>query len=91
MTRPFLDSGEVAKFWNTTRKQAEEDQQSGYLQDEWPTALGMHRFGAEWALLTRWLDQHDVARGACLDVGCGVGLWLEHLAGVFERADGWSS
>lgn len=88
MTRPFLDSGEVAKFWNTTRKQAEEDQQSGYLQDEWPTALGMHRFHAEWALLTRWLDQHDVARGACLDVGCGVGLWLEHLAGVFERADG---
>ncbi len=84
----FLDTERVAAFWDDARKQADQDKQSGYLQDEWPTALGMNRFAGEWKLVSRWLDAYDVPRGACLDVGCGVGLWLEYLAAKFERADG---
>lgn len=84
----FLDEQRVAAFWDDARRAADEDQQSGYLQDEWPTALGMNRFAGEWKLVARWLDDHRVGRGACLDVGCGVGLWLARFAGRFERADG---
>jgi SAM-dependent methyltransferase len=84
----FLDTKRVAEFWDDARKSADEDKQSGYLQDEWPTALGMNRFAGEWKLVARWLDEQHVGRGACLDVGCGVGLWLEHLASRFEQADG---
>lgn len=84
----FLDSRRVAEFWDEARKSGDEDQQTGYLQDEWPTALGMNRFAGEWALVERWLDDNKVARGSCLDVGCGVGVWLERLAQRFERADG---
>ena len=82
----FLDTKRVAEFWDDARKSADEDKQSGYLQDEWPTALGMNRFAGEWKLVESWLA--NVPRGACLDVGCGVGLWLEHFAARFERADG---
>jgi SAM-dependent methyltransferase len=82
----FLDTKRVAAFWDDARRSADEDKQSGYLQDEWPTALGMNRFAGEWKLVSSWLA--DVPRGACLDVGCGVGLWLEHFAQRFERADG---
>jgi SAM-dependent methyltransferase len=82
----FLDTSRVAEFWDDARKSADEDKQSGYLQDEWPTALGMNRFAGEWKLVESWLA--GVPRGACLDVGCGVGLWLEHFAARFERADG---
>jgi 2-polyprenyl-3-methyl-5-hydroxy-6-metoxy-1,4-benzoquinol methylase len=84
----FLDTSRVAEFWDEARKSADEDKQSGYLQDEWPTALGMNRFAGEWKLIKRWLDAANVRRGSCLDVGCGVGLWLEKLASHFERADG---
>ena len=84
----FLDTKRVAEFWDDARKSADEDKQSGYLQDEWPTALGMNRFAGEWKLVASWLDRYAVPRGACLDVGCGVGIWLEELAQRFERADG---
>ncbi len=84
----FLDTAKVAEFWNQARKQAEQDQQTGYLQDEWPAALGHNRLRGEWALVSRWLDEHDVPRGACLDVGCGSGVWLERLAPRFARAHG---
>ena len=82
----FLDTKRVAEFWDDARKSADEDKQSGYLQDEWPTALGINRFRGEWKLVSSWLE--SVPRGACLDVGCGVGIWLEQLAQRFDRADG---
>ena len=82
----FLDTKRVAEFWDDARKSADEDKQSGYLQDEWPTALGINRFRGEWKLVSSWLEH--IAKGACLDVGCGVGIWLEQLAQRFERADG---
>ena len=47
----FLDTKRVAEFWDDARKSADEDKQSGYLQDEWPTALGINRFRGEWALV----------------------------------------
>jgi SAM-dependent methyltransferase len=84
----FLDTAKVAEFWNQARKKAEEDQQTGYLQDEWPAALGKNRLRGEWAQVSRWLDEHAVPRGACLDVGCGSGVWLERLARRFDRVHG---
>ncbi|MBK7538102.1 MAG: class I SAM-dependent methyltransferase, partial [Myxococcales bacterium] len=36
----------------------------------------------------RWLETYRVPRGACLDVGCGSGVWLERLAPRFARAHG---
>lgn len=86
--RDFLDTAKVAEFWNQARKQAEEEQQTGYLQDEWPAALGANRLRGEWAKVARWLDAYDVPRGACLDVGCGSGVWLTRLAPRFSRAHG---
>lgn len=88
MSPGFIDPDKVAAFWDGARRAAGEDQQTGYLQDEWPTAVGHHRFVGEWRQVSGWLDRFAVARGACLDVGCGVGVWLERLAGRFERADG---
>jgi cyclopropane fatty-acyl-phospholipid synthase-like methyltransferase len=84
----FLDEKKVAEFWDRARQAAEADQQTGYLQDEWPSALGANRFAGEWRDVAAWLDALAVPRGACLDVGCGVGVWLERLAGRFERAEG---
>lgn len=86
--RDFLDTAKVAEFWNQARKKAEEDQQTGYLQDEWPAALGQHRLRGEWAQVERWLDEHQVPRGVCLDVGCGSGVWLERFASRFDRVHG---
>jgi 2-polyprenyl-3-methyl-5-hydroxy-6-metoxy-1,4-benzoquinol methylase len=86
--RNFLDTAQVAKFWDQARKAAESHQQTGYLQDEWPAALGANRLRGEWNQVARWLEQYDVPRGACLDVGCGSGVWLQRLAPLFERAEG---
>lgn len=90
--RGFLDTEKVAAFWNQARQDAretaDEELQTGYLQDEWPAALGHNRLRGEWAQVARWLDEHQVPRGACLDVGCGSGVWLAHLAPLFSRAHG---
>ncbi len=90
--RGFLDTEKVAAFWNQARQDAretaDEELQTGYLQDEWPAALGHNRLRGEWAQVARWLDEHQVPRGACLDVGCGSGVWLAHLAPLFARAHG---
>jgi 2-polyprenyl-3-methyl-5-hydroxy-6-metoxy-1,4-benzoquinol methylase len=86
--RDFLDPSRVAEFWNQARRGADEDQQTGYLQDEWPAALAQRRLEGEWAQVRRWLDAHRVPRGACLDVGCGVGAWLERFAARFDHAEG---
>ena len=88
MSRGFIDRKRVAAFWNGARRQADEGQQTGYLQDEWPDALARNRFIGEWRTVSRWLDRFGVARRACLDVGCGAGVWLERLAGRFAQADG---
>jgi SAM-dependent methyltransferase len=84
----FIDRRRVEEFWDRVRREAGADQQTGYLQDEWPSALGRNRFRGEWRDVSRWLDELGVARGSCLDVGCGVGVWLEALAGRFARAHG---
>jgi SAM-dependent methyltransferase len=88
VSRGFIDPDQVAAFWDGVRRGAGEDQQTGYLQDEWPPAIGQHRFNGEWRQVSAWLDQLEIESGSCLDVGCGIGLWLEHLAARFERADG---
>lgn len=84
----FLDGAKVAEFWNQARKDAAQDLQTGYLQDEWPAALGHDRLRGEWGQVARWLETYRVPRGACLDVGCGSGVWLERLAPRFARAHG---
>lgn len=84
----FLRREEVSAFWDQARAGRGEDQETGYLGDEWPPSLALDRFAGEWRRVTDWLDRYQVPRGACLDVGCGTGLWLEHLAGRFERAEG---
>src|SRR5437764_152586 len=76
-------------FWNERQKRAGLGGPSGYLLDESPACIGRHRFEGEWAELKAVLDDDRVARGSCLDVGCGSGLWLEALAGEFKRAEGW--
>lgn len=83
----FLDRDRVAAFFDYTRSVAEEEQQSGYISDEWPTTMAMNRFYGELAQVTGWLDTFDVPRGACLDLGCGTGIWLEHWSARFERVD----
>src|SRR5690349_8889119 len=84
----FLRKDQVRDFWNQVREQAAEDQQSGYIGDEWPDAMGHNRFRGEWRRVRRWLDEYAVSRTRCLDVGCGVGLWLAHLAPLFTEAEG---
>lgn len=84
----FLDEAKVAAFWNGARKAASEEQQTGYLQDEWPSAVAHHRLLGEQAQVSRWLDALGAGTGACLDVGCGNGAWLAHLAPRFGRAHG---
>jgi len=84
----FLDRDRVAEFWDGARSAADEDQQTGYLQDDWPPALAANRLRGEWRQVARWLDRHRVAGGACLDVGCGTGVWLERFARRFRRVDG---
>lgn len=84
----FLDEAKVAAFWNGARKAASEEQQTGYLQDEWPSAVAASRLRGEQAQVARWLDTLGAGTGACLDVGCGNGAWLAHLAPRFARAHG---
>lgn len=84
-----IDEEQVAAFWNRVREAADDDEQTGYLTDEWPPALGANRFRGEFRTVSRWLAQDLHHRGACLDIGCGTGIWLEHLAPTFERAEGF--
>lgn len=84
----FIDERAAASFWDEARRAAAPDQQTGYLQDEWPGALGRDRFRGEWRVVSRWLDDLAVARGSCLDVGCGTGVWLAAFARRFERVHG---
>ena len=84
----FIDQDRVEEFWDEARRAAGEEKQTGYLQDEWPTALGLERFRREWKEVAGWLDRLAVPGGACLDVGCGVGVWLEVLAKRFARVQG---
>jgi SAM-dependent methyltransferase len=84
----FIDERKVAAFWDGARRAADPNLQTGYLQDEWPAALGAARFRGEWRDVSRWLDAASAGRGACLDVGCGVGVWLEAFSRGFERVHG---
>lgn len=84
----FLEQAKVAAFWNSARKAASEEQQTGYLQDEWPSAVAQGRLRAEQAQVSRWLEEQGAGTGSYLDVGCGSGVWLAHLAPRFGRAHG---
>ena len=42
----FLASERVEAFWDDARARAAPDQQTGYLTDAWPSAVGAHRFAA---------------------------------------------
>ena len=88
MSSPF-DEDQVAAFWEQARQAAEDADESGYLTDEWPRAMALNRFRGEFRDVERWLTRGLQRRGACLDVGCGTGLWLERLSPMFERADGF--
>jgi 2-polyprenyl-3-methyl-5-hydroxy-6-metoxy-1,4-benzoquinol methylase len=76
-------------FWSEHAESAPES--VGYLISDWPKALAHRRFEGEWRFVEKLLDRHRVARGRCLDVGCGPGLWLERLAGVFATVDGFDT
>ncbi len=84
----FLKRDDVEGFWDGVTRGTADSQQTGYLTPDWPDALGINRFRGEWNQVSRWLRRYRVARDACLDVGCGTGIWLEHLAPRFERAEG---
>ena len=84
----FLKRDDVEGFWDGITQGSAESQQTGYLTPDWPDALGINRFRGEWKQVSRWMRGYGVARGTCLDVGCGTGLWLQHLAPRFERAEG---
>ncbi|MGE0869189.1 MAG: class I SAM-dependent methyltransferase [Kofleriaceae bacterium] len=84
----FLDEKKVADFWDDTRRNADPTDQTGYLADEWPRSLGHARFRGELKQVLGWLDELDAPRGRCLDVGCGVGVWLGELARRYESAHG---
>src|SRR5512134_3966399 len=87
MAEEFLRTDEVAAFWDEARRRAAKEQQTGYLTDAWPQAVAANRFAGELAQVDRWLASLAVRRASCLDVGCGTGVWLEHLARRFERAE----
>jgi SAM-dependent methyltransferase len=88
MSRPGKGEDRVESFWTDFRAKADDDQQSGYLTDEWPAAMADNRFAGERAAVDGWLDSMQITSGRCLDVGCGTGIWLEHFAGRFDRAIG---
>ena len=88
MATEFLRRAEVEAFWDDARRQAGEDQQTGYRTDAWPGEVAARRFAGELRQLDRVLARHPVARGMCLDVGCGTGVWLEQLARRFAHVDG---
>lgn len=83
-----MESSTIEDFWNATRANARADQESGYLSDGWPLHLSTTRFQGEW----RWVEQVVLPlvgeKTACLDVGCGTGLWLSHFARHFRCAEG---
>lgn len=83
-----IDEQQVAAFWNRRTKSADDDDQTGYLGEEWPPAMARNRFRGELRDVTRWIERGVPQRDAYLDVGCGTGIWLEHLAPMFKRASG---
>jgi SAM-dependent methyltransferase len=76
-------------FWNTRQRHAAPGAVTGYLLDESPPSIGRHRFEGEWRQLMAWLGRYPIRRQACLDVGCGTGLWMKALAAEFETVEGW--
>jgi len=92
MTRIFTSlsfARRARRFWQQRQTRATGAGFSGYLLDESPDCIGRHRFEGEWAETLIWLRLWAVARGRCLDLGCGTGAWLQALAGEFGQADGW--
>lgn len=82
-------SRRAQRFWQQRQRRAGALGYSGYLLDESPQAIGQQRFRGEWRDLQAWLRRRPVARGRCLDLGCGTGVWLQALAGEFQEAEGW--
>lgn len=87
--RSLSFSSRARRFWQQRQLRAATPGYSGYLLDGSPPSVGRHRFEGEWADLGAWLRRHPVARGRCLDVGCGTGAWLQALAGEFTQVEGW--
>ncbi len=84
-----MKSSTIEDFWNKTRSDASQEQESGYLSDGWPLHLSMQRFAGEFEWIMRNVLPLLGEQTTCLDVGCGTGLWLENLAPLFERAEGF--
>lgn len=72
-------------FWQSRQQAAGDPGYSGYLLDESPAFLGQRRFEGEWSDFVALSPKGR----ACLDLGCGTGLWLPALARRFERVEGW--
>ena len=85
--RPDPWTKRARAFWQERQKRAKPGALTGYLLDESPPGIGQRRFEGEWAQVQPWLA--SVAKGRCLDVGCGTGVWLRALAPRFERVEGW--
>jgi SAM-dependent methyltransferase len=77
----------VRDFWEQRQRQAPPGALTGYLLDESPPSIGEARFEGEWRQVQGWLRR--VPGGACLDLGCGTGVWLRALAPRFGRLEGW--
>ena len=76
-------------FWQQRQQKATPGALTGYLLDESPASIGAQRFQGEWGQALGFLAASGIARGRCLDVGCGTGIWMRALAHEFKAVEGW--
>lgn len=76
-------------FWQRRQRLAAPGALTGYLLDESPPSLGRQRFEGELAQALKLLAEQPLQRSACLDLGCGTGLWSVAWAREFNSVEAW--